>query len=306
MDSNTYITSKINNQTGSWTNTNNYYSATIGDYVGKSLDFTNLNADGYAIQLTTVNSISEVNSLQNSVFVDWGSTTIYVRTFDDRLPDADLWLLDNTAIYSNLDNRKYYFENINFAGTVGVLTSTSAGGSKFYAKNCSFMAMTIFGQNESILQDCLSLYTLNGDKINYDVSNTVINNAIEINCNIKNTIIENTAQASTSHNGCNTIRINGFYENNSGQNIADVTNSNSWNLGIIMKNSTFQDVSFYLGNTGKAWLDNCTSEGNTTDIFVESASTVYVNDLQSNGVNGGTGTVVVNNTSQVSLLEERD
>ena len=58
-----------------------------------------------------------------------------------------------------------------------------------------------------------------------------------------------------------------------------------------MKNSSFQDVSFYLGNTAKAWLDSCTSEGNTTDIYVELNSTVYVRDFSTDGTNGGTGTV---------------
>lgn len=304
LDTNTYITSKINNQTGSWTSTDNYYSANIGDFVGIVIDFTNLNSLGVPTNLTSVASISEVNTTLNSFYVDWATTTIYVRTFDDRVPDADVWLLDNAVINSNLDNRKYYFENINFAGNVLIKNNSATGGSKTYMKDCSFMKVQIWGQDESILENCKSLYGLDDDKINYDVDNTVVNNGIEINCDLRNTISGSSSQASTSHNNCNTIRINGNYEDVTGQCIADVTGSNSWNLGCIMEDST-QNVSFYLGAGGNAWLTSCTSKNNTTDIYTETGATVYVSDFDTDGANGGTGTVIVENTEKVYTLEER-
>jgi hypothetical protein len=302
LDSNTYITSKVNNQTGAWVNTSNYYSAKIRDAVGIAVDFTNQNKYSVPTNLTKVNSITEVDALQNSFYVDWANTTIYLRTFDDRVPDPDVWILDNAVLNSPLDNRKYYYENINFLGTIIAKNKSAIGGSSFYMKNCSFMKVQIWGQDESILDNCTSLYGLDDDKVNYDVSNTVINNGIEINCTLKNTLKNSNNQASTSHNNCNTIRINGNYADVTGQCIADVTGSNSWNLGCIMEDST-QNASFYLGAGGDAWLDSCTSKNNTTDIFTEATATVYINDFDTDGTNEGFGSVAVFNTLSSFTLE---
>jgi hypothetical protein len=262
-DNNTWITSDVRNEIGVFAKVGNHYEAAVGGskQVSAMLDRTLLNAFGKFTRLTYKSSIAEVDAAAGSFWQDpIQGGTVYVRTFDDRAPDADLIYRAPFAFAPTIDNRSFYFENLYFMGAVRVRNASAAGGTKAFFKNCALLDgyFEITGVNETIFQNC-SLYKPGGDGINYDVRNGILSKAIEINCSVSMGGLGGASdQASTSHNGCVVVRIGGNYGFCGGQVIADVINAKTWNLGVKAHDSLV-GVGFY--TSGLMWLDSCSTTG---------------------------------------------
>ncbi|MFZ3301328.1 MAG: hypothetical protein WA152_01285, partial [Microgenomates group bacterium] len=146
-----------------------------------------------------------------------------------------------------------------------------------------------WGVTECILKNCT--ISNGGDGNNMDVRNTVISRVIEIDCDMSNASNASSDQASTGHNACEIVRINGNYHDVSGQVIADVSGCKTWCLGTLLSNSRVNKIGAYTGGT--MWLDNVHISGcDTYDIQNEVGSTTYIrNCILEKGVNQISGTL---------------
>jgi len=270
------ITSDVTNQAGAWTNTTNYYSSVFGDYAASCLDWSNLDANGNPIQLTAVASIALVNTTPNSIYVAYPN--VYVRTFDSRLPDANLKFYDSTALSPTRDSIKYYYENITFLRGITLANSTATGNFKAYFKNCDIGVMTVAGLDEVIMQNCKSWFA-QSDNFNYDAKSGIPTVAYEINCNLQNRATTGNDQASTTHNGCTIVRVGGIYHDVAGQCCADVSGGQTWMLGCEFYNSRVANVGYYC-DVNTAWLDGVYIHDISIGLQIVATRTLYYRNMR--------------------------
>lgn len=178
---------------------------------------------------------------------------------------------------------KLYLENITIRGD-SQLTVRYQDGIRpiIYAKGCRFgylgyHNLQVVGA-EIYLQNCLSERSLNGDGVNYyDDARGQPSEAVEIDCVFRDNGVrqyrsfdgDRNAQGSSGHDASRICRINGLYEGNFGQNIADTgAASRTWMVGSKL-GSPAGDFSpqsphsgyYNLWTEGDAWLDHVQAGG---------------------------------------------
>lgn len=266
------ITSFLNNQVGTFTKTNNYWSASIGDYAQGVTDEAVLTDKGIPTVYEQKASIAEVNDTPGSFY--WNANTIYIRTINNRPPDDDIKYYAPIALRLRQDNTTQLFINIEFKGSTQWLANSITGGTKALFKGCNWtMGNPLFhGCQPAIMQEC-GFYILAGDAINNDDRVGVQGQVIEIDVYATNYGNGDTSsQCSTSHNTCLTIRIGGTYENAAGQCVADVNNSQSWVMGCLIGGSGIGVSSYW---EGTFWLEGNQFKEDAISIQIPTAGTVY-------------------------------
>jgi len=288
---NVTITSDGSNQIGAWSPADSHYEATVVQYAGSVYDDANLDAFGDPTPLVAKASVAEVDAAAGSYYLNWGTKTIYVRTFDDRAPDSDLKFFDSIALYGVLDNVTVYVENVTIRHHLQLTNASATGGLKIYLKDCTLGYVTVKGATECIMQNCTVRNNQLGDGTNYDDLNGIVTKAAEIDVISFNHGIDTTNQASTGHDGSLVVCINGLYHDVSGQCVADASaTTERWMLGSELYNSA-SGVGFY--TQGKAWLDRVHSHDNANyDLQNSVGSTIYIrNCTLEKGVNSIDGTL---------------
>lgn len=288
-----YFTSSRANNLGAWSlasgQTNTYQSTVAGgEFIARVFDEGTLTAQGNPTRYIGRASIALVESNPGSFF--WSGGVLYVHTLNSLTPSGrtDLRYYDSTAISWSKDNLIFYFENINFRGGFNMSNASAAGtATKCYLKDCTGHSQTIRGINEFIAQDC-HFFTAAGDIVNYDTLNSVVTQAIEIDCEYEDGGTAGVDQASTIHNGCRIVRINGHYHHMTGQDVADGhAASRSWLLGCELHHSSIGDTGYSI--QGVAWLDTCYIHDVSNDLRIEAGATLYKHNLQSGGVFSNSG-----------------
>lgn len=266
------ITADTSNQFGSFSATDNYYSASAPDFVGRLYDFSDLDSDGQPRIYTNAGSIAGVDATAGTFF--WSASTIYVRTFDDRAPDSDLLYLDNLCYRVRQDNISQYFNNIEFRSTLAMQNGSSTGGTKSYFKDCDFKfgEHQFWGQAECIIQDS-NVTSLSGDACNIDDYNTVTGYVYEVNSFFSNYGNgAGNAQGSTIHNASNAVSIAGIYSNTAGQCIGDTGTGQRWVLGCELGQAgggiTFE-------TQANAWIEGSTLSVDAVSINSSTGGSVY-------------------------------
>jgi hypothetical protein len=281
--------------------------------VGGVFDANNLDTFGNYSALDLVTSIALVESTPNSYFVS--GTTVYVRTFDSRVPDGNLKVYTNTRNGRFQANGKtLWMEHMHFEGGSFPLniSDTVGGEQKGYLKNCS---MKYSGTSRNgVFINSGGVFYLFGcefssnffDGANYDRQVVGFSpRVVEIDCFGHNNGLKHsgtTHNVTTIHNGGKILRINGIYSNSKGRVVHDIGNSESWCLGCKATKSLGTDVSsnasYGVGASGnvncKMWLDTCNSDNSTHDIYVID-SQVFIRDFQRNSTDNINGTATVKN-----------
>lgn len=270
------ITSDVADTTAAFSLVDSHYVATISEYIAQGRDETNLDSFGCPIRLTSKDTIAEVDAAANSIYVDWTGRKVYVRLFDSRVPDASLKLYDSVSFNHNSDGITLYIENITFKPGATFGTTSAAGGTKAYCKNCTFSYLSIAGTEEVILQNCTVYGWALTDNINIGAASTINPQVAEIDCLIYNAGAGATNQCSTGHQASKIVRVNGKYHDCGGQCVADVDDCEVWMLGSELYNST-TGIGVYSGGTH--WLDTVWSHDNATyDLQNEVGSTIYTHN----------------------------
>ncbi len=276
------------------------YSATITT-VSTVFDVSNLNPDNDYTGLYKVTSSALVEATPNSYYVS--GTTIYVNTFDGRLPDSNIRVHANEINGNCAENGQIvYMENIKFEGGLIPLRCVIPYDNEsltILGKNCSFSygsgdGFDISANLLSLLQNCLATSNTS-DGFNYHRRLALDPpKMIEINCNAR----WNGRNASGTNNGSTMhdkdsigIRVGGDYSNNQDRNIHDINGSMSWNLGCKASNSQNNKANFVSGSASDTeesfmWLDNCESSGSTYDLEAPTGKgKIYISELITGGNN---------------------
>lgn len=204
-----------------------------------------------------------------------------------------------------------YVENIKFIGGKSCISASVSVNDYLALNNCLFddadtdNCCTFKGGNYYLYR-CKAINSRR-DGFNYHYYSTSnIAQAVEIECesyrNGKTTGTTGTdysCNASTIHNGCSIIRLNGKYGVSHGSIIGD-TDSFSVNFGCNCKCTFVADTddmkqynSSFWSRNNKMWLYDCTSFGSQYDLSVVGNGFIYTNIEYTNIYNDGTGTIEI-------------
>lgn len=287
-DDDTIISSSFNNRLSTWTPTGNYYQASVtgSDYAAGMLDYSNLDELGNPQRLERKTSIAEVDAQAGSFWQQTSGTDVYVRLFDDRAPDSQVFVIESLSLAAQGDALTVYYENVTFeGGGIRVRNNTAAGGARAYFNDCVFPSAAMYGVDEVIFESCIA-GGVQGDIANYDARNGVATRVAEIDCKFGGGDFDTMTQASTNHNGGRTIGVLSQYFSTSGQNVANAVNSHTWLVACAAYRSE-SGVGFYTDS--KMWLEGCRSYHNATDLQNTSGATTYTKDfdgMSSNDIGG--------------------
>lgn len=284
------ITSDVNYQLGTFSNVDSHWEASSVEFVAAVWDWSDIDENGNPQKLTKVNSIVEVDATPNS-FYCINTVAVYIHTSDSREPDADIICYGSLSHQTKKDNYTIVFENIQFiGGGVRLWNNSATGGTKVYLKDIhSYTNFTIQGIDLIICENVTG--NPGEDFLNYDSRNGVISQGVEINVDGSNYGVGSTSgQSSTTHNGCRIIRINGVYNDTSGQNIADVNGGQTWMLGCLLQNSETEVG--YLTQGVETWMELVQILGNDTAIDIQTGTTVYHKNITYEGAIVGGGSFV--------------
>lgn len=271
--------------------------------------------------LVNVASVAAVDATPGSWYYDSGTGKTYVRLYDDRdLTDAAV--ANTTILATNQSNGRWsaaannlslYVEGIDFVGgSRAFITSmvSTVTGSKITMVNCSFQgAATVNGLNiqsftKTYVYRC-SAFDCWNDGFNYhsqESDGTTLGTSptvLEMECvaagNGSTGSTGTSDNASTSHDDCRIIRVNGVYPDSNDRPVADTNYSQTWNLGVISGQATTQAAgkeTFACLSNATMHLDGCTAvrgTGQTNADFYAELSGSFIGYRNMTGVTAGGG-----------------
>lgn len=248
-------------------------------------------------------------------------TTIYGHASDGRslIGDLNIRVYKKAASDTSLDyngllkaaNSQRFLHMIAFEGgnysLYGQLDSPSTTMT-VYGKNCTFKysgqsAPIVNGDILAIWQNCIAAWnTVDGFHAN-PIFGSAGASMIQMDCISRwNGRGGDPVNNSSSNHGGWTIAFAtragwGDYHHAEHRGIHDIrdgTDSYSWYLGIISRDSRNGYSNYTCGlGTGnpKAWLDTCTSAGATYDLEAQAGATIYTSDFVGAATNTGAGTI---------------
>jgi hypothetical protein len=261
--------------------------------------------DNRDVQIQWYSSAANANAVASGWFQDGTTKKIYIRH-----QDIDFSLPGNAdrleIVYSPATNHlcfgaTIYLEGVTFRGgnQFDVLYESSGGTDfrpVFFARHCKWQYLGYHNLASSggltLLQDCISEYSLGGDGFNYTDSNSPAQKceAIEIDCIGRYNGVQEYSlfdgdrnkQGSSIHQTSVILRVNGNYYGNYGQNIADTgASARAWMVGTIC-DSPYADLApggiggyYNLWTEGTCHLDNVRAGGRaaTYGLWVENGTT---------------------------------
>ncbi|MEG3167496.1 hypothetical protein U1737_04730 [Sphingomonas sp. LB3N6] len=226
-----------------------------------------------------------------------GSTRIWVRLPDNRVPDANVVLIRDNAISAGVNaappaSITIWMDNLQFWGgnKAFSVTTTQAIAVNTYTNNCQFLYAGSHanglgagcfahtgGPGEIVHQNGIGSYG-NLDGFNYhgpSVSTVQADCpvAYEIGCKSRSAGWDGSLanNGSTIHEACRAVRVNGDYRSNADRTIHDVNRARSWNVGCNVvprrgQDGTERSAAYAIGHptdglTSITWLDNCKFAG---------------------------------------------
>lgn len=286
-----------------WSLVDNHYEASHAYTFDRILDAKFHDSNDDFPELTKVTSIAEVDATANTWWYDATEDIVYVRTQDDRAPDADIWCMMSIPNgRMNDDGITYYIEGIDFYGGSNCFGSNPDTGetNKLLFKNCKFKYSNgdgvAFGKGFIVIMQNCEVARSNQDGFKCDTTGTPAN-FIMINCIGRDNGYYGATEnlnGYSRHGPGNTVAINTSFIGNRGPGCRDITSSNYWMLGCTTGPQIISTVGFSIGelNEGsKAWLDTCTS-ADSVHISADGGCFAYYKDFDpASPTTGGAGTV---------------
>jgi len=240
-------------------------------------------ANGVPLVLTAVANSVAVAATVNSYFHDTGTSILYVRCFDDRQPDIDIIIqIDVFYVNAPASAFKVHFEGIILYGgfkvtngTNNLITATFNNCVIVHEYRAELNLMTFHGSCYVWIKDTIVTGCLN-DCINYALGTIGLAYGVEENVTSYNAGVGSATSvnnASTLHDSCKILRVNGDYNNSEGPCVHDVNDSVSLNIAchahdsvsIVVANKSAFAVSAGGGaETAKVYLYECITSGANT------------------------------------------
>ncbi len=283
-----------------WSAVDSHYEASYATKtVTACVDKKTPDANGDYTRLVTKASVAQVDAAANSWYYDAAADLLYVRTADNREPDADILPFVQTYnIYLHL-GYKLYLENITaYGGDSPITAALATAGANLYAKNCtakysySLNGFNVTGCDTVILQGCIAARNLLDGYKCAEFTGRYSNLAL-INCigRHNGTVGAVICNGYSRHDRGETVIINSEFYGNYGPNIHDIDNGAGdpllWCLGTYAHDSAgvgaIVDLNFAIGTEvttgGVAWLDTCKSDGSAKDLLAGTGATMNYHDL---------------------------
>lgn len=242
----------------------------------------------------------------------------YIHTLDGTSPATGHTIFGNVNAAQSFStasfafNQRIAFHGITFIGGPSAFNvlGTSAFQKRVDLVNCAFKHAGSFGALHATGNALVISYGSSAgpsvfDGFSYTTASgsagTEVPSAVEINCTGYNNGFVNTGanQGSTTHFGGKLLRVNGTYQGNGDDQIADVgTDTHSWNLGCTFgpRGEPSGDAGARAGNgvgNTSIWLDGCTFDSVTHEVAADPAgSRVYYKNMAEPVINpASTGAV---------------
>lgn len=230
------------------------------------------------------------------------SGNAYLRMPDDSAPDEHTGSMSSSAASGGMllvAGKSLYIEGIRGSGRgPAIQWDNTVAGKFFVAKDCewagtnsaSYDVVSIRADTGFIFFDrCRADHGLK-DGFNYH-QKTSYDDAhfVEYHCQATYNGSDAASNGSTAHESWKGVRIGGFYVNNYGRNVNDITEAETMNIGCVAGQSQAstagQDVGYKCGesgtyaNTPVMYCVNCRSVGggaNVYDYEVQDSGTLYL------------------------------
>lgn len=293
------------NKSSSWTSVGDgIHSTTNSNTVNAVVDTQFYDAFGAPRRLPKFDSLALLQAQSGEGWAQEG-TTLYVRrpavvTGATPAPNGTniyiLYAAQGPVINTGTGSARYYFEGLELWGGSTAFRSTSSTAFMHF-KNCDFA----YGYNGVyiddaragiVLQNCRS-FSHNRDCFNYhNNSSTTPCFAIEDECMAWGAGFQSSdgiMNATTNHDNSRVIRVGGVYHSDKGPTLADVNDSQSWNIGCAMLGGTsgagVEAAVEAWGSSGtgknRVFLDGCYTEGRQYDLYAHAGGQIFVRDWAS-------------------------
>lgn len=241
----------------------------------------------------------------------------YVHTLDGTSPATGHFIFGAVSraqdwnVASFAYPQRAAFHGVTFLGGLAAFEvfGTSVHSKRLDLVDCRFAhgstsgAMQARGTVEVILQECIAGPS-DFDGFSYHTptggSTGDVPDVVEIGCTGRDCGVSTGAnQGSTTHFGGRILRVNGTYQNNQHDQVADVgANTRAWNLGCTFGPRRTGDTTnsgITSGNDAsdcQTWLDGCTFNDVAYDVTVASGATLRYRNMTAPSENpSGSGTV---------------
>jgi len=287
-----YLSDNLNGFVGTFSKVDNHYEASYGFAAApKVVDLSTNDATGNPLIYTLKTSGAEVDAATGSYYCDVAGDVIYVRTFDDRAPDADIYYLYVRQIFRpQAAGITVYLENLKLYN--GILHN-SVGG-KLFAKDCAmdvFYLLTfgfeLTNSTEAILQN-VNITRASDDGVRLNAGNVAL-----IDCNINYCGGGSESNCLSCHSG-NAVLVNGEYSHTTGRPLHDVSTGKSWYLGAYAHHGAYPTYSnFYAsqqsGTDHETWCDQCRSSDSGYDYGAILPSAMHKHNCTGDATDLGNG-----------------
>jgi hypothetical protein len=267
--------------------------------ISSGFDQANLNVNGNYIALSRQTSLANCNANLGSYFYETGTNTVYVRTFDSRMPDANVCMLLtgrclNLSATLNTVDQYVHLEKIkSYCGFPLGITNPGTKNWYFGAEDCefSYSEVTRDGAYISVnaraighFLNCQSWYNQK-DALNYDGTSGATIGTFFFEWGTRSGYTNTTGNAhngSTCHANMRLIRVKGNYQFTVGKPVQDVQNSKTLSIRCVAGNSlgpnpdnyAYSSNSFVDGTSTEMWLYECQHTGSAGRGFRNFANSI--------------------------------
>jgi hypothetical protein len=272
------------------------------------IDKTNLDSFSMPTPLRAGSSVADVQSLGGWYLT---GTTLTIKLFDSRAPDSDTYVLADLTTSPdeiiNFRSSELYLKDIDVWGftwsnaTISSVTNMPTyiiDSSTFGYTNAADDALALAGQYTA--GACVRSVTCaypGADGFNYNL----VGDFLEEDCTSYNAgwlgILDAANQASTAHNDAIIIRVGGEYTLSGGQNIADTTDTYTWQIGSRIHSSRStgpsRSVDFGIYIDAFGWVTDCDFSGSTSvgNFHADTLGVVNRSSNVGNNTETGAGTI---------------
>lgn len=267
-------------------------------------------SDGLIPRLTEVGSLALCRATPGSYFFDVGASRMYVTAQDRRnlIGDADMQAPTGGTHFNHTAtvNCVTWMDGIVFVGGNVISTMATLGMThNYYARNCGYFG----GANGIALIGPGTCIHVNprvggnrGDGMNYHGNAQGDINAVEIDLQSYRNGFDaaGTNNASTLHENCTAICINGNYAGSENRVINDINSSKRWMVNSAVRASVASDATSVTvqagisgGTAAQIWLDACdVAQSTTAALYADTGCSIHLAGMSTAGKTlAGAGTI---------------
>lgn len=295
----------LNDSTLVWSQYGNNSWTTTRGGIDSIYDISKFISEGKVSKLQLVGSAELVDSTPNSYYLN--GSTLYVHLFDNQQPTINNMAITLAIGYPAIqllptaNNTKYYLKNVTvLGGDTGSIVCNASGYTgcsvlledcKIYntfARTYAYDAFSNIGFNSI----CDNVIILNSEKdgFNYHNSSSIPAFGLEINCSCNNcgetqfneSRLSNNA--TTAHDNCKVISVNGNYTLCNGGEVVDVNNAIRACYNCLIADSyRGREYDAYVTDSAKMYLYDCYFKGSTASKNLMTGtepSVIYIKDCE--------------------------